>query len=75
MKITEKVLDYLEQHIPEMAWAATKQAYWQALASGNSVLVSHEGSIIEVFPDGTTQIIEKNEPFIEIVSPQIIEWK
>lgn len=65
MQISEKAIDYLESHIPDLALAATKQAYWQALASGSSVLVSQEGYIMEVFPDGTTQSIEKTKPFVE----------
>lgn len=61
MQISEKALAYLESHIPELALAATKQAYWQALASGSSVLISRGGYIMEVFPDGTTKTIEKNK--------------
>jgi len=55
--------EYLEKHIPEMAEAAVKQAYWQDLSSGSSVLVSDNGTIEEVFPDGTTRITQENEPF------------
>ena len=54
----EKMIDYLEKHIPEMAQAAVKQAYWQALASGSSVLVGENGVINEVFPDGTVKFIK-----------------
>jgi hypothetical protein len=73
MQISEKALDYLESHIPELALASTKQAYWQALASGSSVMISQDGCIIEVFPDGTTQIIKKNKPFVETPNNKIIE--
>jgi hypothetical protein len=38
LPFTEKTLCYLEEHIPELADAAFKQAYWQALAAGSSVL-------------------------------------
>ncbi len=62
----EKTIEYLEKHIPEMAQAAVKQAYWQALASGSSVLISDDGFIKEIFPDGTSRIVEKTEPFIEV---------
>ncbi len=48
MEITEQAIQYLEQHFPELADAATRQAYWQALASGNSVTVSINGVITEV---------------------------
>ena len=43
MDLSEKALDYLEEHIPELAEIAFKQAYWAALASGSSVLISENG--------------------------------
>ena len=58
MDLSEKALDYLEEHIPELAEAAFKQAYWAALASGSSVLVSENGSLVEVFPDGKRKFIK-----------------
>ncbi len=54
----EKIIDYLEKHIPEMAQAAVKQAYWQALASGSSVLVGENGVINEVFYDATIKFVK-----------------
>lgn len=71
----EKAIEYLEQHIPEMAQAAVKQAYWQALASGSSVLISDDGFIKEIFPDGTSRIVEQTEPFIEVEKGRIIVSK
>lgn len=61
----EKVIDYLEKYIPEMAQAAVKQAYWQALASGSSVLVGENGVINEVFPDGTIKFVKNISPVNE----------
>jgi len=49
----EKTLSYLESHIPEMAASAVTQAYWQTLASGNTVLESRNGAIYEISPDGS----------------------
>ncbi len=49
MKNNEKAIDYLEAHIPELAAAAVKQAYWQTLASGASVLVSDDGVVADFF--------------------------
>ena len=69
--MNEKTIEYLEEHIPELAEAATKQAYWQALASGSSVLISDNGVIKEMFPDGTFQIIEKNAPFVKVKKGKI----
>jgi hypothetical protein len=65
-QLDEKTIDYLEEHIPEMADAATQQAYWQALASGSSVLIADNGEIIEVSPDGEKQTVMKIEPFVKV---------
>ncbi|MBN9376983.1 MAG: hypothetical protein J0H93_01255 [Chlamydiales bacterium] len=34
----EEAMSYLENHIPELAELAVKQAYWQTLAAGLPVL-------------------------------------
>ncbi|MEN9757830.1 MAG: hypothetical protein RL755_2017 [Pseudomonadota bacterium] len=65
-QLTDQEIDFLESHIPELAEAAAKQAYWQALASGNSVLIAENDSIIEVFPDGTRNLIEKIAPSVPV---------
>jgi hypothetical protein len=58
MSDSEKALDYLEQQIPSLSAAAVDVAYWQALAAGQQVLVSGEGGIYEVFPDGTRTFVK-----------------
>lgn len=70
MSLTEKAIDFLEQHIPEQAVMALKQAYWKALASGSSVLVCEGGHLIEQFPDGTKKIIKKVSPPIRVQAGQ-----
>ncbi len=62
MPISEESIRFLEEHIPELAQSAATQAYWQTLASGNSVLQSENGVIYEVFPDGTRTIVKKITP-------------
>lgn len=71
----EKAIEYLEKHIPEMVQAAVKQAYWQALASGSSVLIAEDGEIKEMFPDGTFRVVEKTEPFVAVEKGQRIIGK
>lgn len=58
MTLNDKTLDYLEEHLPELMATATKQAYWQTLASGQSVLIAEAGKLMEVFPDGTRKFIK-----------------
>ncbi len=55
--INDQILDHLESAIPELARAATNKAYWDALASGSSVLICEDKSIYEVFPDGSRKFV------------------
>ncbi len=73
MDLSEKALDYLEAHIPELAEIAFKQAYWAALASGSSVLVSENGCLVEVFPDGERKFIQKSPPWTPVKRGQKLE--
>lgn len=75
MGLTEKAIDYLEEHIPELAEVAFKQAYWAALASGSSVLVSENGGLIEVFPDGRRKFIKKLPSWTPVKRGQKLEIK
>lgn len=52
----EQTLDYLEQQIPSLSAAAVDVAYWQALASGQTVLISADDGVYQAFPDGTRKL-------------------
>ncbi|HEX4839079.1 MAG TPA: hypothetical protein VFU89_01405 [Rhabdochlamydiaceae bacterium] len=75
MGLSEKELDYLEEHIPELAEVAFKQAYWAALASGSSVLVRENGNLVEVFPDGTRKVIKPFPPSTPVAIGQKLEFR
>ncbi|MCU0470014.1 MAG: hypothetical protein MUF58_15575 [Arcicella sp.] len=64
--LNENEIDYLEQQIPILAETATKQAFWQTLASGDSVIIAKDGELIEVFPDGTRKVIKNIEKPIKV---------
>lgn len=73
MTLSEKEMSFLEEHIPELASVAFKQAYWLALASGSSVLISKNGDLVEVFPDGTHKFIKYLPPSTSVTPGQRIE--
>ena len=73
MNMTEESMRFLEEHIPILADAAVKQAYWQALATGSSVLVSEEGALVEIFPDGTRKVLKQLEPQTAVTVGQRLE--
>jgi hypothetical protein len=68
MALSEEAMSFLEEHIPKLASVAFKQAYWAALASGSSVLISENGDLVEVFPDGKHKFI-KHLPPATLVTP------
>lgn len=70
MSMTEQTMQFLEEHIPDLAGPAFKQAYWQALASGSSVLEVEDSTIVEVFPDGTRRVIKQIGAAIPVISGQ-----
>lgn len=67
---SEQSLQFLEEHIPDLADAAFKQAYWQALAAGSSVLVVENGAIVEVFPDGSRRFVKHIAPATPVTPGQ-----
>jgi hypothetical protein len=73
MTLSEEAMLFLEEHIPELADIAFKQAYWAALASGSSVLVSENGDLVEIFPDGKHKFIKHLPPAIPVIRGQKLE--
>lgn len=73
MALSEEAMSFLEEHIPELADVAFKQAYWAALASGSSVLVSENGDLVEVFPDGKHKFIKQLSPATLVTRGQRLE--
>ena len=57
--LSEQELDYLEQQIPLLAETATKQAYWQTLASGDKVIIAENGQLIEVSPNSSKRVLKE----------------
>ena len=66
MEPEDKTLDHLESQIPEMAQVAFKKAYWDALSSGQSVMVQEGDNIVVVHPDGTKDFKKKAPPRIKL---------
>jgi hypothetical protein len=71
--LRENKIDELERRFPESAADAFAQAYQKTLAAGLSVLVSDNGFICEVFPDGTRKMIKQIEPPTPVVKGSKLE--
>jgi hypothetical protein len=75
MALSEDSISFLEEHIPELADAAFKHAYWAALTSGSSVLISEKGNLIEVFPNGQQKFIKHLPAATPVTVGQRLEIK
>lgn len=73
--MNEATITYLEEHIPELADAATKQAYWQTLAFGDSVVELENNQLVEVFPDGSRKVLKTMPPAVPVVRGQKMRLK
>ena len=56
----ERHMEQLERDFPAASGMAFAKAYDQAIQAGLSVLVSKNGSIYEVFPDGRRELVKKS---------------
>ena len=64
--ISEKDIDTLEQQFPAVSGSVFAAARDRVLASGQSVLISEDGIIYEIFPDGTRKQVKEIDPPIAV---------
>ena len=57
MPTSEKAMQFLEDHIPELAQSAVTQAYWQALTTTGKVMEARNGQLIETTADGSVRVL------------------
>ena len=67
----KQVIKDSEERIPELAKSATRSAYRRAIVSG-SVLISKNGEIRRVEPDGTSSVVKKLPPRVKMQKGAII---
>lgn len=69
---SDNELNYLEEHIPELAQNATQNAFYNALSGGNSVLESIDGKIYRVFADGTKEFVKESNKSVKVTSRKLV---
>lgn len=65
---TEDTVQAQEGNIPERARVALRNARQTALRNGHSVLIVRQNQLVEVAPDGTTQVRKQISAPIPVVS-------
>lgn len=64
MSLSERQYQIQEEQIPEQARLAFKQAQQNALNAGHSVLTVRQNVLVEIAPDGSSQIRKQlTDPF------------
>ena len=66
IKLSEQSMQAMEANIPELASAALKRAYYQALTHSGKVLEAVNGNLVETSADGTTRFIRQLPPSIKV---------
>lgn len=71
--LSEKAMENLEGHIPEMAAGATYAAYVRALASGHTVLRVRGADVVESSADGTHRVVAAAKPRRKVTVGEVIK--
>ena len=64
----EHDIELLENQFPPMSGIAFDAAFKQTIASGLSVLQSHDGIIYEISPNGSRRPVKRIDPPTRVVS-------
>lgn len=67
IKLSEQSMQAMEAKIPELASAAVKRAYYQALTHSGKVLEAVNGQLVETSVDGSTRFIRQLPPSIKVM--------
>jgi hypothetical protein len=67
-KLSEQSMQAMEAKIPELAGAAVKRAYYQALTQSGKVLEAVNGQLVETSVDGSSRFIRNLPPSIKVTS-------
>lgn len=66
MTMSERQMRAAEDRIPALGRKAIKQAVAKARATGHSVVVSTDGNLIELHPDGSQRFLKKLPPRVPV---------
>ena len=63
---TDKEIDFLEKHIPDLAEGSVKKAYYNTLSGGIPVLETKGDKIIKTYPDGREEFVKNISPPVKV---------
>jgi hypothetical protein len=65
-KLNEAEIGFLESQVPDQAASATRAAFWDALAHGQTVVCADGDQLIELRADGSKRFIKTLKPNISL---------
>ncbi|MDZ5601953.1 hypothetical protein SJI00_04055 [Pseudomonas sp. RP23018S] len=68
--LSDETLENLENQIPAMAAAATRLAYFQALAAGHTVVTIEQNRFIATHADGRVEVLAEAKPSMKVTMGQ-----
>ena len=61
-QLSDEAIENLENQIPEIATAATRLAYFRAVAAGHTVVTVKNNHILATHADGHLEVLAKTKP-------------
>ncbi|MDH0732929.1 hypothetical protein N5F23_04970 [Pseudomonas sichuanensis] len=71
-KLSDAALEYLESQIPKMAAAATRLAYYRAVAAGHTVVTVEQDRIVATHADGQVEVLVESRPRRKVQKGQVL---
>lgn len=68
--LSDEVIEKLESQIPAMAAAATRLAYFRAIAAGHPVITVEENRLIATYADGRIEVLAQTKPRMKVTMGQ-----
>ncbi|MDH4552563.1 MULTISPECIES: hypothetical protein [Pseudomonas] len=69
-QLSDEAIENLENQIPEMAAAATRLAYFRAVAAGHTVVTVDNNHIIATHADGHVEVLAETKPSLKVKTGQ-----
>lgn len=65
-RLSDEVIEYLESQIPAIAAAATRLAYFQAVAAGHTVVTLEQNRLMARYADGRIEVMAETKPGMKV---------
>lgn len=68
--LSDEIMENLERQIPAMAAAATRLAYFRAVAAGHTLVTVKQNRLIATYADGHSEVLAEMNPDMQVTTGQ-----